>query len=301
MTTTKRILIGGASGMIGQRLTAVLTDRGYEVVPLVRPSSQVGDGIPWQPADGELDATQVEDFDVWIHLGGENIAEGRWTDAKKKRLHDSRVDSTKLLAETALRLKKPPKSFLCASAVGFYGDRGEETITEESESGTGFLPELGQAWEDAAQPFEAAGVRRVHLRFGIVLSTEGGALAKMITPFKLGLGGRVGSGKQYMSWIHLDDAVAAIDFCIHSPDLFGPVNVVAPNPVTNATFTDALGDILHRPTMIPVPKFAIATVFGEMGKTLLLEGARVIPARLQDAGFSFQYPELNQALTDLLK
>lgn len=289
-----RVAIGGASGLIGRQLGAFLTAGGHEVVALVRDGRQPG--ILWRPQRGEIDAVALEGFDAVVHLGGENIAGGAWTAQRKDLLRRSRIDSTALLAGAVARLTRRPSVFICASATGFYGSRGDEELTESSAPGNGFLPDLCRDWEAAAGPAAEAGVRVVHLRTGVVLSPRGGALAKLLTPFRLGLGGRVGSGRQYMSWIGLDDMVGLIHFALMRDDLAGPVNATAPQPVTNAGFTRSLARVLRRPAMLPVPSVAIRTILGEMGERLLLEGCRVLPARLTEAGFAFLDPQLESAL-----
>ncbi|MFQ5807717.1 MAG: TIGR01777 family oxidoreductase, partial [Phycisphaerae bacterium] len=267
------------------------------VAALVRRPPQAGtDEICWNPAADEIDAPALEGVDAVVHLGGVNIAGGRWTAQRKAAIRDSRVASTRLLSQALAQLKKPPRTFLCASATGFYGDRGDDLLTEESPPGKGFLPDVCQAWEVAAAPARQAGLRVVNLRIGIVLSRNGGALKKMLPPFKMGLGGVVGSGRQYMSWITLDDLVRAIDFLLRAESVSGPVNAVTPNPVTNREFTRNLGRILRRPTIAPLPGFVVRALFGEMGQALLWEGNRVLPTRLEQARFSFLYPELESAL-----
>src|SRR5256714_4559219 len=264
-----KIIVTGASGLIGSTLVPSLIKQGHQVTTLVRRESKQGaqgevSEVSWNPAAGELDAARLVGHDACVHLAGESIAEGRWTDEKKRRIVESRVKSTQLLAETLARLETRPRAFLCASATGYYGDRGAEVLTEASAAGTNFLAEVCREWEAATEPARAAGIRTVSLRFGVVLSKEGGALAKMLLPFKLGAGGRVGSGKQYMSWIALDDAVGAIEHALTDENLSGPVNVVAPQPVTNAEFTKTLGHVLGRPTLLPVPAFGLRLALGEM-------------------------------------
>jgi len=235
-----------------------------------------------------------------VHLAGDNIASGRWTDAKKASIRDSRVQGTTVLCEALAQLVKPPKVLLCASAIGYYGDRGETIFREESPPGTGFLAEVCQAWEAATAPAVQRGIRVVRLRFGIVLSPTGGPLAKMLTPFRLGLGGVVGAGKQYMSWIALDDVLGVIQHALSTETLQGPVNVVAPQPVTNQEFTTTLGKVLRRPTRLSMPAFAARLIFGEMADALLLASTRVLPARLVASEYTFHYPALEEALQHLL-
>jgi uncharacterized protein (TIGR01777 family) len=266
----------------------------------VRRPPRAADEILWDPAAGSIDAAALEGFDAVVHLSGQNIAGGRWTAKFKQKLRDSRLDSTGLLARTLAGLQRRPAVLICASAIGFYGDRGQEVLTEESAAGTGFLPELCQAWEAAAAPARDAGVRVVHPRIGVVLSPRGGALKPMLTPFKLGLGGIVGTGRQFWSWISLDDLLGVIEHCIADPGMAGPVNAVAPHPVTNREFTKTLGVVLHRPTLLPVPALVVSAAFGEMGRTLLLGSSRVSPAKLEAAGFSFRHPDLEGALRHAL-
>jgi len=294
------VAITGASGLIGSALTRLLTSHGHQVRRLVR-SYAKGNDIYWDPAVKKIDKEKLAGVDAVINLAGENIATGRWNDAKKQRIRDSRVEGTALLARTIAELPEPPKTFLSASAIGYYDDRGDEVMTESSGPGQGFLAEVGQAWEAAAQPARVAGIRVANMRIGVVLSTEGGALAKMLTPFKFGLGGVVGSGQQYMSWIHRDDLVAAIEWLLLNHTAEGPFNLVAPHPVTNREFTRTLGKVLGRPTLLPAPAFAIRLALGEMGQDLLLSSTRVEPRRLLESGFVFQYPELEAALRQLLK
>lgn len=299
--TTGRVIIGGASGLIGTALVSSLSQHGHRAVPLVRGTPRPGaDEIRWDPGAGELAAARLEGADAIVHLGGVNIASGRWTKKTKAAIRDSRLKSTSLLSETLARLDKPPRVFICASATGYYGNRGAEILTEDSPPGTGFLPELGRAWEAATEPARDAGVRVVNLRTGVVLNARGGALARMLPAFKAGVGGVLGNGRQYLSWITLEDAVRIIEFALRTERLLGPINVVAPNPVTNREFTRTLGRVLKRPTFLPLPAFAVRALFGEMGRTLLLEGQRVHPARLEQAGFSFDHVDLEAALRHVL-
>jgi len=293
----QRIVISGASGLIGTALAASLRNRGDRVLPLVRHAPQAGtDDIPWDPATGELQGAALEEADAVVHLGGLNVASSRWTKKTKAAIRDSRLESTRLLSRTLARLEAPPPTFICASATGYYGDRGSELLTEDSPPGVGFLPELCRAWEAATEPARHAGIRVVNLRTGIVLSARGGALARMLPAFKAGIGGVLGNGRQYMSWIALEDAVRVIEFALNTDDLSGPVNVVSPNPVTNREFACTLGRVLKRPAFLPLPAFAVRLLLGEMGRTLLLEGQRAYPARLDQAGFSFRHIHLEDAL-----
>lgn len=289
-----RIAVTGASGLVGSALCARLDSKGNEVLRLVRRPAGPGE-ISWNPDSGEIHAEALEGLDTVFHLAGENIAGRRWSPAFKERILRSRVDGTALLARTLAGLKKPPGVFLCASAVGFYGDRGDQVLTEEDAAGEGFLAEVCKAWEAAAEPARASGVRMVHLRFGTILSARGGALAKMLQPFRMGLGGRIGSGHQWMSWIALDDAVGALLHLLES-DLSGPVNGVAPGAVTNRAFTATLAQVLGRPAFLPVPAMAVRLAFGEMGEALLLSSCRARPARLSESGFDFLEPDLGGAL-----
>lgn len=294
-----KILVTGSHGLVGSALLPALTAEGHHVVRLVRTAAASVDEIAWNPEVNQMDSAALEDFDAVVHLAGENIA-GRWTAAKKARIRESRVAGTRLLCEALAKLQRPPRVLIAASAIGFYGNRGDETLTEESAAGVGFLPEVVRNWEAAAQPAHARNIRVVQLRFGIILSADGGALSKMLPPFRLGLGGRVGSGRQWWSWISMDDVAGAICFAIASETLSGPVNVVAPNPATNAEFTRVLGRVLHRPTVFPLPAFVARLALGQMAEELLLASTRVEPARLLAAGFQFKQPTLEAALRHVL-
>jgi uncharacterized protein len=292
-----RVLVSGSTGLIGSRLVRQLSAAGDAVVRLVRgPSPAPGETIEWSPEEGRIDMARLEGFDAIVHLAGESIASGRWSESRKKKIRDSRLVGTRNLAERVAKLTRPPKVVVSASAIGIYGDRGEELLDESSASGSGFLAEVCRGWENTAQPFAAAGARLVLLRTGIVLDRAGGALAKMRLPFSLGLGGRLGSGRQYMSWISLEDIVGAIRHALVTPSLQGPVNGVAPAPVTNAEFTRVLGRVMRRPTLFPVPQAAARLLLGEMADALLLASQRVSPARLLAAGYNFRHPELAPAL-----
>ncbi len=290
-----KIIISGASGMIGTALTQFLTGGGHEVRALVRRRPK-GSEIFWNPEERQIDPNSVDNADVVIHLAGENIGAGRWTDDRKKRIMESRDAGTKFLSHTVASLRTPPKVFISSSAIGFYGDRGGEILTEDSPAGKGFLADVCQAWEDAAQPAERSGIRVVNIRTGIVLSARGGALPKMVLPTLMGAGGVIGSGNQWMSWIALEDLVGIFNDAIHNTALSGPVNATAPGAVTNRDFTQILGRVLKRPTFFPLPGFVVKLLFGEMGEALLLEGQRVTPARLTREGFEFLYPDLPSAL-----
>lgn len=294
-----KTLISGSAGLIGSELVSFLSQQGDQVVRLVRRTPISGE-IQWDPIAGTIEANKLEGFDALIHLAGDPIAAGRWTPQKKARIRDSRVIGTQLLAESLARLTRPPKVFVCASAIGYYGNRGDEILTEESSPGSGFLGKVGQEWEKATEPAIQKGIRVVNLRFGIVMSPKGGALKLMLPPFRMGAGGVLGNGRQIMSWVALDDVVGAIQFALTHDSLQGPVNVVAPQPVANLQFTKTLGKVLKRPTLFPVPAFAVRLLFGEMADEALLASARVAPMKLKAAGFSFRHPELEGALRAML-
>jgi hypothetical protein len=296
---TSRILVSGVSGPIGAALLPSLKGRGYQVVRLVRGAAMGDEQIPWDPASA-IDPAAVSGFDAVIHLAGESIV-GRWTAEKKARLRNSRVTGTKNLSEALAKADPKPAVFISCSAIGFYGDRGEEVVNEESAPGTGFLPDVCKDWEAATHPAADAGIRTAQIRTGVVLSPKGGALAKMLTPFKLGLGGIVGNGRQWMSWIDVQDMVGAIHHILKTDLLQGPVNMVAPKPVTNAEFTRTLASVLSRPAFFPMPAFAVKLAFGEMGETILLGGQRVEPAQLVASGYPFRFSELRTSLRNLLK
>lgn len=292
------VLISGATGLIGSALTPELEARGHTVRRLTRHPRQEGD-IRWDVDAGTIDG-DLSGIDAVVHLAGESIAEGRWTGEKKRRILESRQKGTRLLAEAVAELDEPPSSMVSVSATGYYGDRGNELLTEESESGDLFLSEVCREWEEAADPAREAGVRVVHPRLGIVLSTEGGALGATLPIFKLGGGGKIGSGGQYWSWVSFDDVIGAILHAMETEDLSGPVNVVTPDPPTNAEYTRVLGKVLNRPTLFTVPAPAARLMLGEITDELLLASARVEPVRLQEAGYSFRHPELEGALRHLL-
>jgi len=292
-----RIAITGSSGLIGSALVTALEGAGHDLLDVVRHAPTGPTQVQWDIERGLIDADRLEGVDAIVHLAGENIGQ-RWSDDVRRKVLDSRVQGTRLIAETAAGLTSRPV-LLCASATGFYGDRGDEIVDEDSVPGTGFLADVVEAWEAAAEPARAAGLRTVHLRQGIVLSKNGGALARMLLPFKLGTGGRVGSGRQWWSWVSLDDVVAAYLFALEQP-LAGAVNVVAPGVVRNQDFVKALGRALHRPTIFPLPAAAVKAAFGEMGEEMLLGGQRVAPARLQDAGFTFGQPDIDSGLASAL-
>ena len=291
------VAVTGSSGLVGSALAASLAARGDRVIPLVRREPRPGeDAFRWDPASGAIAAAGPAIADAVVHLAGENVATGRWTAARKARILDSRVAVTRHLVETLSRASPPPRVLVCASAIGYYADRGDELLTEDSAPGRGFLAEVCRAWEAASAPAAARGIRLVNLRVGLVLSPAGGALAKMLPPFRLGLGGVIGGGAQWMSWIARADLIDAICHALTTDGLRGPVNAVAPAPVTNAEFTRTLGRVLGRPTLLPVPAFAARLAFGEMADGLLLASQRVMPTRLQASGFTFRHPTLEGAL-----
>ncbi len=293
------IAVTGASGLVGSALVPFLTRGGHRVTRLVRraPGKQE---VAWDLAEGIKELSWVEGVDAVVHLAGENIAAGRWTEGRKAMIRRSRVEGTRGLCESLARLGRRPKVLVTASAVGFYGDRGGELLTEDSAPGGDFLARVCQEWEAATEPASRAGIRVVHLRFGMILSPAGGALKKMLLPFKLGAAGRIGSGAQYMSWIAIDDAIGAIFQALDAESLRGPVNAVAPAPVTNAEYTRVLARVLSRPAVATMPAFAARLAFGEMADALLLSSQRVMPSRLQGSGYRFQFPELEPALRHLL-
>jgi uncharacterized protein len=291
-----KIAVAGATGFIGSALTTHLTAAGHRVVRLVRRQADASRGdIAWDPHRRLLDTAAFDGVTAVVNLAGEPVAE-RWTAERKRRIKESRVEATSLLASTLVGLARPPRVLVNASAIGIYGDRGDEMLDEAAEPGKGFLADVARAWEEAAKPVVERGIRTVFTRFGIVLSAAGGALEKMLPPFKLGAGGRLGNGKQWMSWISLEDVIGAIDFALTNDRLAGPVNVVAPNPVTNTEFTQELGHAIHRPAVATVPRFALQLAYGEMGETVLLSSQRVIPQALIRAGFAFRHPLLHDAL-----
>jgi len=294
----ERVLVSGVSGPIGAALLPYLESQGARIVRLVRGPARRPDQISWDPLR-PLPPAVLLGFEAVIHLAGESVA-GRWTAAKKKSILESRAQGTRHLATALAQAQSPPRVFICASAIGFYGNRGDEVLTEASPAGEGFLPEVTREWEAASRIAADAGIRTVNLRFGLVLSPKGGALKKMLTPFKLGLGGRVGSGQQWWSWIHVDDIVGALHHALQTNSLAGPVNLVAPNPVRNADFTQVLASVLRRPAFFHVPTFAARLAFGEMANELLLSSERVEPARLRDSGYAFRFTELRLALEDLV-
>ena len=287
-----KIAITGSTGLVGSALVPLLTNSGHDVVRLARPAD-------WDPSAATVQSSAIYGAEAIVHLAGENIAAGRWTTVRKTLIRDSRVKGTKLIADAITKMERPPQVLVSASAIGYYGDRGAEVLREDSAPGQGFLPDVCRQWEAATDAATRKGIRVVHLRTGIVLSAKGGALAQMLLPFKLGVGGKVGSGKQYWSWISLDDLCSAILHCIQAGGLHGPVNVVSPSPVTNREFTKELGRALHRPTIFQVPAIAARLAFGEMADALLLASARVEPAKLLATRFMFGHRELGAAFRDL--
>lgn len=289
-----RIAVSGSSGFIGAALVPALESAGHDVLRLVRGAPAGPKELAWAPSTGAIDSEGLAGVDGVVNLNGATIGR-RWTASRKREILESRVTSTDLLARTLATLEPRPSTLVCAGGVGIYGDRGDEILTEDSELGSGFLADVGVAWEAAAQPARDAGIRVVNFRQGLVLSREGGALRPLLTPFRLGLGGRVGSGRQWWSWIAKEDLLSAYRFALEG-DLAGPVDLSSPNPVTNAQFAKALGRALHRPAVFPLPAVAVKTLFGEMGDEALLAGQRVLPERLLNAGFAFEYAELDAAL-----
>jgi uncharacterized protein (TIGR01777 family) len=294
-----RVLLSGSSGLLGTVLSASLKTRGFDVTRLVRGRVSSEDQIHWDPMRPP-NPDSLSGFDAIIHLAGETVV-GRWTADKKAKIRDSRVTSTRNLAHALTTMPKRPRVLITASAIGYYGDRADEPLNEMSSSGAGFLADVCREWEAAAKPAADAGIRVVQLRTGVVLSREGGALRKMLLPFRMGVGGKVGSGRQWMSWIHIQDWVGAVQHILKNDLLQGPVNLVAPKPVTNAEFTKTLALVLRRPAIFPVPAFAAKLAFGEMAEDVLLASQRVEPARLVTSGYPFQYSELEKALVAILK
>lgn len=301
----RRFVVSGAGGGIGSALCALLSTGGHEPVALSRsasprPGAAIRGTVAWSPASGEIDAAGLEGADFVVHLAGESIASSRWDDGTKRRIRDSRVQGTRLLSETLGHLDRKPQALVCASAIGYYGDRGDEVLDEASAPGEGFLAEACREWEEAASPAREAGIRVVHLRFGVVLWPAHGALERMLVPFRLGAGGPMGDGRQFWSWVSLDDVVGAIVHAAATPGLEGPVNVTAPRPVRNRAFARTLGRVLGRPSLLPAPAPVLRLVLGEMADALLLASARVVPGRLQETGYEFLDPELEAALGHML-
>lgn len=300
MSEQQTILVTGATGLIGARLCKTLEAAGQTVLKAVRRQAKNAAEVCWVPERAEIDATRLAGLDAVVHLAGANIAGQRWSEHYKQEIRESRVKGTRLIADTLAKLTNKPRVFVCASAIGYYGDRGDEQLTEDSPPGTGFLPKVCQGWEDACQAARDAGIRTINTRIGVVLSKEGGALKSMLPPFKLGLGGVVGDGRQYISWIALDDVVGALQFALASDSLSGPVNLVSPQTVTNREFTKTLGKVLGKPTIFPLPGFVARIALGEMADELLLTSNRVVPEKLRQAGFNYGYPDLEAALRHVL-
>lgn len=296
----QRVIVTGASGFIGRALVGFLTEGGHRVERFVRRAASGSDEIAWDPAAGSIDVAALEQADAVVHLAGAGVADGRWTARRRARIYDSRIAGTRLLSETLAGCARRPSVLISASAIGFYGQRGNESLDEESAAGAGFLPDLCKAWEQAAEPAREAGIRTVCLRIGLVLGSGGGALGRLRLVFGAGLGGRLGDGRQYQSWIALHDVVGAIHHALFTDALDGPVNAVAPEPVRNAEFTRTLGRVLRRPTLFAVPGWVIRLALGAMGEELFLASARVLPAKLERTGFPFLYPGLEEALRSAL-
>ena len=296
-----KIVVTGSGGLIGRPLVAALLDAGHEITRLVRRTTQAPDEVEWDPAGGKIDAAGLEGVDAAFHLAAAGIGDRRWTDAYKQEILDSRVNGTNLLASTLAELDPKPSVIVSASAIGWYGDRGDEILDETASPGTGFLADVAAAWEDAAEPAEAAGIRVVHPRSGIVLSRDSLTLRRLLLPVKLAVAGKMGSGDQWWSWITLEDEVRALIHLAVASDLAGPVNLTAPNPVTNEEFISTLGQVLGRPTILPTPSFALKAILGsELADTLVLQSDRVVPVRLEADGFEFESPVLIDALRSVL-
>jgi uncharacterized protein len=293
-----RVLVSGASGFVGSAVCRGLRDRGDGVERLVR---EGGDGVLWDPKTGRFDSTAAEGADAVVHLAGENVFSGRWNEERKAAIRDSRVTGTRLLSEGLAQLKRPPRVIACASAVGFYGDSGDVEQSEEGPPGRGFLADVCRDWESACTPAVKRGIRVANLRIGLVLSTQGGALRKMLPVFRLGLGGRIGDGRQWMSWITLDDLVRVVEHVLLDDTLAGAVNAVAPHPVRNEEFTHALARVLGRPAVLPVAAVVLRLALGEMADELLLSGTRAVPTRLCERGFRFEHAQIEPALHALLE
>lgn len=298
-----KVLITGATGLVGTELQRSFSDKGYEMLLVTRRSVKKPEDIQWNIESGfsDEDTARIEGVDAVVHLAGESVSGLRWTDEKKRSIRESRVSGTKTLVDALFELESRPKVFVSMSGVDFYGDTGDDAKVETDRAGDTFLAEVCKAWEAEARRAEDAGIRTVIFRAGMVLSKDGGAIASLLTPFKFGVGGVVGSGKQWMSWIEMDDMIAAINFAIENESLRGAVNAVSPNAVTNEEFTKTLGEVVYRPTLIPLPEFVVNLAMGEMGHTLLLDSRRAIPKRLLDAGFQFKFPDLKTALEHALK
>jgi uncharacterized protein (TIGR01777 family) len=296
-----KVLISGGSGLVGSALTNTLRADGHVVSHFIRPGGKAAPGdVLWNPSRATVDLPALEGHDAIVHLSGASIADGRWTDKRKAILRSSRVDSTRVLVDSLTHLKQPPRVFVCASAIGYYGDRGDELLTESSGYGNDFLAILCRAWEAEATRASANGIRTVTTRFGVILARQGGALPQMLTPFKLGVGGRLGSGKQWISWVALEDVVKVLRTAIDNENVNGPVNVVAPQPVQNSEFTRVLAGVLHRPAVFPAPAFALRLALGQMADALLLSSQRVQPEKLAKISYKFRYETLRPALQAIL-
>ena len=290
-----KILLTGSTGLIGSELKTNLVNKDHQIISLVRNKDQQnGNFVYWDYENNVLDLNEIESIDSVIHLAGENISGKRWSKEQKKKILNSRTESTKFLIESISKLEQKPNSFICASAIGYYGDRGDDILTEQNEKGTGFLSDVCQAWENSTFAASDAGMRVVNLRFGVIFSEKGGALKKMMLPIKLGVGGKIGSGNQYVSWISLEDTVKAIEFCLINDAIKGPVNIVAPHPVTNYDLTKTLGKYLKRPTIFPLPAFAAKLALGEMAEELLLASTRVEPGILLENNFEFLHNRIEE-------
>lgn len=299
------IAITGATGLVGTSLTNYLKSKGHNVKIITRKKENSGNSVFWDINNKIIESEKLENLDAIVHLAGENIAgknpiQGRWTKERKQEILGSRVKGTKFLSDVITKLSNPPKVFVCASAIGFYGDRNNESLNETSSKGSGFLSDVCQAWENSTQNVKDKGIRTVNTRFGVILSKDGGALKTMLLPFQMGVGGIVGDGKQYMSWIDIDDITGAIEHVILNKNIEGVVNFVAPKAVTNYEYTKALGNALNRPTVFPIPKIAINLLFGEMGDELLLSSQKVEPEVLLKTNYKFKYPEIHQSLNHIL-
>ena len=294
-----KVMLAGSSGLIGTALVRLLLDEGHEVLRLVRRAPAARDEVQWDPVAGTMDTEALAGVEAVIHLGGASIAGQRWTEAYKQEIRDSRIKSTRLISETIAQSDSKPAVFLCASALGYYADRGDEILTENSPKGEGFLADVTAEWEHATLPASEAGVRVCNMRIGVVLSETGELPRSMLTPFKFGLGGKLGNGRQYMSWIHVEDVARAFAFVLKTKSLDGPINLAAPNPVTNAEFTKALGRVLSRPTLFRVPGFALRIAMGEMAQ-FALGSARLYPLKLAQSGFRHRWNDIEPALRDIL-
>lgn len=296
------IALTGSSGLVGSALIPFLNSKGCTVTKIKRSTLQnLESAVEWVPEKGNWETASEDNLHGVIHLAGENIASGKWTEDKKSKILNSRVEGTRQLCKSILKLQKLPAVFVCASAIGYYGDRGDEILTEESSLGDCFLSHVCEKWEEETLVLSEAGIRVVNLRFSMILSSKGGALKKMLPPFKLGAGGKLGTGDQYMSWIVINDVLNAVHHVLTNDTLRGPVNTASPNPVTNNHFTKALGKALKRPTIIPMPAFLARIIFGQMADELLLSSTRVEPTKLKNSGFQFKYPDINTALSSVLQ